>query len=41
MNLRAFCFKQMKSGVGEDLFVKVKAAKDASGSSDEDSSDED
>jgi hypothetical protein len=41
MNLRAFCFKQMKSGVAEDLYVKVKAAKDASGSSDEDSSDED
>lgn len=38
MNLRAFCFKQMKSGVGEDLYVKVKAAKDANGSSDDDDS---
>lgn len=38
MNLRAFCFKQMKSGVAEDLYVKVKAAKDANGSSDDDDS---
>jgi RecA/RadA recombinase len=41
MSLRKFCFKQMKSGVGEDLYVKRKAEKDSSSKSDEgDSSDE-
>ncbi len=31
MSLKHYCFKQMKSGVAEDLYVKVRAAKDASG----------
>lgn len=40
MSLRAFCHKQMKSGVAEDLYIKMKAAKDASGKSDDDEEDE-
>lgn len=36
MSLRNFCFKQMRSGVAEDLYVKQKAAKDASGNDDDD-----
>lgn len=35
MSLRAFCFKQMKSGVGEDLFNKARVAKDAGGGDDD------
>lgn len=38
MSIRAFCFKQMRSGVAEDLFVKSRASKDAKGGSDDDDS---
>lgn len=38
MNLRAFCFKQVKSGVAEELYIKVKNAK---GATDEDDSSDD
>lgn len=39
MSLKSFCFKQMKSGVAEDLFVKARAAKDTEKKSDEDEDD--
>lgn len=39
MSLRAFCFKQMRSGVAEELYVKRKAEKDQASKGDE--SDED
>lgn len=35
MSLKHYCFKQMKSGVAEDLYTKVRAAKDASGGEDD------
>lgn len=31
MSLRSYCFKQMKSGEGDDLYVKYRATKDSSG----------
>ena len=35
MDLRKFCFRQMKSGVGEDLFIAHENSRAASGESDE------
>ena len=35
MNLRAFCFKQIKSGAAEDLYIQVKNSKVKSGDSDD------
>jgi len=42
MDLRAFCFKQVQSGVAEDLYVKVLSAKsaDKSGSDEDDNGDD-
>lgn len=40
MNLRSFCFKQMKSGVAEDLYIKTRTAKDASGGDKDDEGEE-
>lgn len=36
MSLRYYCFKQIKSGVGEDLFNKMRAASDQRGGGDDD-----
>lgn len=40
MSLSAFCHKQVKSGVAEDLYIKVKAGKDAAGKDDSEDSGE-
>lgn len=40
MNLRSFCFKQMRSGVAEDLWVAQRSGKDAGGKDDEDGDEE-